>query len=177
MPRARLAVALLAALLGLAACGTPQPTPYQPAGAAGGYAERPIAGGLVEVVFRGNTVTPPERVEAYALYRAAEIAANRGADRLAVLDKTVRENRREVRDYDPWPGYVGYGNRSGVGFGYSVPVYRSRTYSYTTYTAELLVRPLPPGVAPTEPAPLYDVGDLLQRLGPSIQRPLPPPPP
>lgn len=172
-------VLILTALPALAACGTARPTAYAPAGPGSGYAERPIAGGLFEVTFTGNTVTPPERVEAYALYRAAELAANRGADRLAVLDKTLHRQRDVIREYDPWPGYVGYGFGSRVGSAVSVgtrfPLYGPAydRYSYTRYRAELLVRPLPPGVPAEQGAVIHSVPGLLQQLGPLIQRPLP----
>lgn len=170
---------MLVAVPALAACGTAQPTAYAPAGPGGGYAERPIAGGLFEVTFAGNSVTSPERVEAFALYRAAELAADRGADRLAVLDKTLHRQREIIREWDPWPGYVGYGfgsrSGSGVSVGTRFPLYgpRSNRYSFTRYRAELLVRPLPPGVPADTGAVIHSVPGLLQQLGPMIQRPLP----
>ncbi|MEQ8964688.1 MAG: hypothetical protein RID91_02585 [Azospirillaceae bacterium] len=162
----------------LAACAAPQPTAYRPATNGTGYADRAVTSEIVEVRFEGNRLTDRGTVESYALYRAAEVAAVHGADRIAILDKTVEENRRTVRDYDPYPFGFGYGYTSGgrhvVGTRYGFPIYaRPRDYSYTSYAAELLVRLIPPSAPNPDDAPVRDVATILQTLGPAIRRPAP----
>jgi len=162
----------------LAACAAPQPTAYGPATNGTGYVDRAVTSEILEVRFEGNRLTDRDTVESYALYRAAEVAAVHGADRIAILDKTVEENRRTVRDYDPYPYGFGYGYTSGgrhvVGTRYGFPIYaRPRDYSYTTYAAELLVRLIPPSAPNPDDAPVRDVATILQTLGPTIRRPAP----
>jgi len=182
MPLARLAPLGLVLAVALAACAAPQPTPYRAAANGTGYTDRAVTSEILEVRFEGNRLTSRETVEQYALYRAAEIAAVNGADRLAILDKTVEEQTRTVRDYDPYPFGFGYGYSSSgrrvVGASYRVPVYatRARDYTSTTYAAELLVRLVAPGAPNPDDAPVRDVATILRTLGPAIVRPASPAP-
>jgi hypothetical protein len=66
-----LAVALATALGGCA-------TGYGKSGLTGGYWDKPGPGELVEVGFDGNGYIAAEKVEVYLLFRAAEIARQRG---------------------------------------------------------------------------------------------------
>ena len=63
----------------LAACATS--TPYQPASKPGGFdgfSQTLIENDRARVTFGGNSLTERETVENYLLYRAAEIAVERG---------------------------------------------------------------------------------------------------
>src|SRR3546814_320936 len=127
---------VLVALL-LAACSTPQPSLYAPIDDNDGYAEEELGKGLFRVSFQGNGVTSRERAEDYALYRAAELTLELGAERFAVHDRLTERFTKVTRDtYDPFPyyGYGAYWYRRPY-FGHPSP----HTYRYkrTTYLAEL----------------------------------------
>lgn len=72
----------------LAACS--QATPYQPASSGsaihGGYSQQLIALNHYRVRFHGNSLTSRETVEAYLLYRAAELTIEQGGDWFTMLD-------------------------------------------------------------------------------------------
>ncbi|RVQ69598.1 hypothetical protein EKN06_05395 [Croceicoccus ponticola] len=101
------ALSLVAVMLGCA-----HPTPYQPESAssaiAGGYSDERLAEGRYRVKFSGNSLTSRETVEAYLLYRAAELTVQQGYDWFAIIDremdhKVTREIRRDPF-YRPWYG-------------------------------------------------------------------------
>lgn len=104
-------LAALAMALGLAACATP--TPYQPnvpgQAASGGFSERQLEPDRWLVTFQGNTLTSRETVEAYLLFRAAELSVEQGADWFEIVDKhTDKDQRTYVYPdplYHPWYGY------------------------------------------------------------------------
>ncbi|MGE0664807.1 MAG: hypothetical protein AB7H66_04705 [Hyphomonadaceae bacterium] len=71
-------VAALCAGTMLAACATPGL--YQARAGEGGYAETRISDARWHVEFVGDTVSSPETVETYLLYRSAELTLERGYD-------------------------------------------------------------------------------------------------
>ncbi|QZH76507.1 MAG: hypothetical protein JY451_01995 [Erythrobacter sp.] len=98
--------------------GCATPTPYQPEIAhsqvRGGYSDQQLAPDRYRVTFHGNSLTSRETVEAFLLYRAAELTVASGADWFAVIDReTDHTITREIRRdplYDPWfgPAYGGW---------------------------------------------------------------------
>jgi len=98
-------VLILAALVGvLAACATA--TPYQPAtGGSYGFSEQQIENDRVRITFRGNSVTDRETVEAYLLYRAAEVTLQNGYDYFVVSD---RDTESRTRLQSTGPHYSGF---------------------------------------------------------------------
>ncbi|WP_324827705.1 CC0125/CC1285 family lipoprotein [Qipengyuania zhejiangensis] len=106
-----------AAALAVSVAGCAHPTPYQPqsasAGMSRGYSDERLAEGRYRVSFSGNYLTSRETVEAYLLYRAAELTVEQGYDWFSVIDReTSHKVRREIRRdplYTPWHGsYYGY---------------------------------------------------------------------
>jgi len=94
MIRKALFGAVLASVIGLAACET-GPTPYQPAaGAERGYAETKIETNRYRISFKGNSVTDKETVENYMLYRAAELTLQNGYDNFTIADRDTDKNTR-----------------------------------------------------------------------------------
>lgn len=92
-------------LLSLAACAGARPSPYQAFDGRYGFSERTI-GDATEVHFSGNSVTPRETVEAFALYRAAEVTVASGFERFAVIGNEVEQTTNRYYSsnyYDPWP--------------------------------------------------------------------------
>ena len=163
--------ALLAALcvLFLAACA--QPTPYQPATDGFGFSQQRIEENRFRINFSGNSVTPLPVVEDYMLYRAAEITVDRGYDYFEISDKDINKRTRYVATYvDPIGGYYWRRYpRYAVGTGISTGTYRPID-SYTSSANVVLFK----GQKPADNPDAYDARDVIQRLGPTIRRPLPP---
>ncbi len=112
----------------LAACATT--TPYQAAtkpGGFDGYSQTMLENDRARVSFGGNSLTDRETVENYLLYRAAEIAVERGFNYFTLAEReTEAKKRAHVSPrfglYDPYFNYSFYRPR----FGWS-PYHR---YSY-----------------------------------------------
>lgn len=94
------------AAIGLAACETPQPTAYQPAGGPRGvgFSEVRIEPGRYRISFKAGDGASPARARDLALRRAADLAVADGFDWFRV--------------YDQRTGFVGgNGPRIGLGVG------------------------------------------------------------
>lgn len=126
----------------LVACATA--TPYQPASKPGGFdgfSQTMIENDRARVTFGGNSLTKRDTVENYLLYRAAEMAVERGFDYFELQQRDIEQNKRVsvtpgigFNGYDPYFGYSFYrprygwsrpyaysrfgGYRRGAGFGY-----------------------------------------------------------
>lgn len=101
----RLMLPALAAL-SLAACETPQPTVYQPAGGPRGvgFSEERIEPGRYRISFKAGNGAPPLQAQDLALRRAADLALADGYDWFRVYDRHM--------------GFVGgNGPRIGLGVG------------------------------------------------------------
>ncbi len=110
-----LVIAASAAML--AACATT--TPYQPASKPGGfdgYSQTMLDNSTARVTFGGNSLTNRETVENYLLYRAAEMAVERGHEYFSLVNQDTEKNTRV--SYNPRPGY-GYGAYGDPYFRYS----------------------------------------------------------
>ena len=116
----------LALTAGLAACATP--TPYQPnipgQATSGGYSEVRLEPERWRVTFAGNSLTSRETVEAYLLFRSAELTVQQGYDWFEIVDRHTDRNAHTYVQpdplYHPWYGYGGwrptwryYGHRFG----------------------------------------------------------------
>lgn len=119
-----------ASALTLMACATA--TPYQPASTPGGYdgfSQQMIENDRARITFGGNSLTQRDTVENYLLYRAAEMAVERGFETFTLQERDIEENKR-VRvtqtaglGYDPYFGYSFYNPRRGW----------SRAYPYSRF--------------------------------------------
>jgi hypothetical protein len=114
MAKKSAAVAVALALAGvLAGCATP--TPYQPnipgQQTSGGYSEVRIEANRWRVNFSGNSVTARETVEAYLLFRAAELTLQQGYDWFSIADRNTENKGYAYIEPDPffYPWYGGYG--------------------------------------------------------------------
>lgn len=162
---ARFAGFIVAALL-VAACAGPQPSFYAPKDGRDGYVEEELPKGLYIVSFQGNSVTSRKRAEDYALYRAAELTIEMGAEAFVVHDKLTEQLTRVTRDvtYGPW-GYPGYRHRT---YGYRSPRVIKR--ESTTFLAQLTIEPYS-GPAPSEGFQRHAARAVLDRLAAEILRP------
>ena len=115
---------MAASALALMACATA--TPYQAASEPGGFdgfSQQMIENDRARITFGGNSLTKRDTVENYLLYRAAEMAVERGFDTFTLQEREVEANKR-VRvtpgfgGYDPYFGYSFYRPRFGWSRGY-----------------------------------------------------------
>lgn len=88
------AIVLFTVLLG--ACATE--TPYKPADSRGdyGYTETPLGDNRYRITFVGNSTTPAETVQDYALLRAAELTLTKGYDWFETADRNEDKNVRST---------------------------------------------------------------------------------
>jgi len=109
----------------LAACATS--TPYQAASKPGGFdgfSQTMIENDRARVTFGGNSLTDRETVENYLLYRAAELAIERGFESFTLNERNTEEKtRRNVTPaysglYDPYFNYSFYRPSYGWSRGY-----------------------------------------------------------
>jgi hypothetical protein len=117
-------LALAASAAILAACATT--TPYQPASKPGGFdgfSQTMIENDRARVTFGGNSLTERETVENYLLYRAAEMAVERGFDTFTLAERAVEEKKRvrvspSAGLYDSYFDYSFFRPRYGWSHGY-----------------------------------------------------------
>lgn len=181
-------LALLAALL--VSCS--QATPYQPESASsavrGGYSHERLGPDMYRVRFHGNALTSRETVEAYLLYRAAELTIEQGGDWFAILDReTERTITREIRrdplyrpwygpDYGLWLPYWSYRVR-GRGWIYWDPWHADPFWAdgldrreVEEFEASADIR-IARGRVPADDPRAYDARRVLADIGPRVVRP------
>jgi hypothetical protein len=190
---AKTILAVAAALVlagGLAACETA--TPYQPnipgQAASGGYSEIRLEPDRWRVTFTGNSLTSRETVEAYLLFRSAELTVQQGYDWFNIVDRhTDRQARTYVEPdplYHPWYGYGywrPYWRYYGRGFGWRAwdpwwggPFWADsvnvQTIQKFEATAEIQMHH---GAKPADDPAAFDAHAVIDNLRPRIQYPAP----
>jgi hypothetical protein len=146
--------------IALSGCAGLKETPYQPENNAG-YGYRTVQTGPQSymISFAGNRATPQETVEAGMLYRAAELAREKGYQRFALMERTLQVlQREEQRFIGPYPYYRDYRYPYGR-YPYYYPPYYYREVRYRAVGSVYLFRDEPPGRA----AGIYEVEDILSR--------------
>lgn len=164
--------ALVAIVMGLAACVTP--TPYQPAPPDGfGYSEVRLDQNKYRVSFRGNALTKRETVEDYLLYRAAELTMQNGFTHFLIIGRDTEAKT----SYRYW--IDSYGGRGWFYHGFPGwrrdPFYDPFGPSYdvqpvTTYTATAEIILVKSAVQDGE-ARAFDAQQVLAAVGPRVVRP------
>ncbi|BFT30010.1 hypothetical protein D210916BOD24_11860 [Alteromonas sp. D210916BOD_24] len=86
-----IAIALGLTLSGCSSTPVAAPTPYKSATskAGYGYSSEKVQENEYKVLFKATDKTPADKVQQYALYRAAEIAQNQGYSHLTIVKTTV----------------------------------------------------------------------------------------
>lgn len=79
------------AMVGCSSTPVATPTPYKSAStkAAYGYSSEKISESEYKILFKATDKTPADKVQQYALYRAAEIAQKQGFNYLAIVKTNV----------------------------------------------------------------------------------------
>lgn len=190
MAKRSAALAAALALAGvLAGCATP--TPYQPnipgQAQSGGYSEVRIEPNRWRVTFSGNSLTSRETVEAYLLFRAAELTTQQGYDWFSIADRHTQNNGYAYVEpdplYHPWYGPYGFWRPSwryyGHGFGWRTwdpfwggPFWADsvdiRTVDRYEATAEVFMGK---GAKPADDPRAFDARQVIANLQPRIKYP------
>ncbi len=138
---------LAASVTVLTACAST--TPYQPASKPGGYdgySQTMLDNSRARITFGGNSLTDRDTVENYMIYRAAEMAVERGFDTFALVNRDTEKNSRVnispaynygLGRYDPYFRYSFFRPRLGWSafdrFSYFRRPYRSRGFGFMGY--------------------------------------------
>jgi len=179
-------IALALSALAIAS-GCTTPTPYQPLGtrgaAAGGYSDQRIEANRFRVSFSGNTMTTRETVEAFLLFRAAELTTTNGYDWFVMADRDTEKKSRTTVDQPFSPGPLGYWGPSwryrGAGFGWrgwdpywGDPFWDRqidvRTVDRYEASAEIVMGR---GPKPADNPRAFNARAVMSNLGPRIQTP------
>lgn len=116
-------LAIAASITVLAACAST--TPYKPASQPGGfdgYSQTMLDNSTARITFGGNSLTNRETVENYMLYRAAEMALERGHEHFSLVNRDTEKDTRVSyrpngstfgRGYDPYFRYSFFQPRTG----------------------------------------------------------------
>lgn len=166
---ARAALLLVLSLAGCTAATVP-PTPYKaaPPGGGSGYSEVWRGERVAEVRFAGNWRTDRQTVEDALLYRAAELAEQRGAPRFAVRDRLIERKVTETLETPPFPSWWYRDRYRWPGYGYPYPPH---IRTWTTYTGTLEMELLEAGDAPPGDAVVHDTAEVVARLAPRVVPP------
>ena len=125
-------ITIAAAAAFLTAC-TVSPTPYQVEGEGGGYSEQQIEDNRYSVKFVGNTATPRDTVEEYALFRAAEVTLENGHDYFKVVSREIEPVVNSRGGVFPRIGIGLGGGNVGVGVSTGIGGGGRADYSYAAY--------------------------------------------
>jgi hypothetical protein len=155
----------IAILLGLVACTT-SPTPYRAATDDLGYRDQQIESNRYRVSFAGNAATARDKVQDYALYRAAELTLASGNDYFKVASRNTDSRATGVGG--PQIG-VGVGGGSG-GLGIGLSSILGGGYAENNYTVSMDILVFQGTKPPADPD-AYDAREVVRRLEPTIQRP------
>jgi hypothetical protein len=161
----------LISMLLLSSCATP--ALYQPSSEGNaGYRERKLDHNKYRIVFTGNNVTPREIVEIYLLYRAAEVTLENSYEYFLVNEQQMDTKTSYYSSAPAFYSSYGVGRRR-----YAFPYYASG-YSWAAssgvqtqdrYEAIAYIT-LYKDKAKEEKPEFYNAREVLENLGPSIQR-------
>lgn len=184
---------MTALALTLGACSSTGPY-YQPIASShpnrGGYAEVRLGADRYEVLFVGNKLTSREQVETYLLYRAAELTLLQGYDWFVIEQQGVEHTVEQqvwadphyspwfARNYGYWRPYWRYygptlGWRSWYPYGRD-PFWADHIDVRTVESFEVKANiRMGRGPAPASGPTAFIAREVIDRLGPRIQRPKP----
>lgn len=153
---------LLGAVLALMLAACSSPTPYRAASDGYGYREQQLETNRYRVSFAGNAATPPDTVENYALFRAAELTLASGHDYFKVVSRSSEARASGVSGPRIGVG-VGTGG-SGLGIGVSSILGGGYADDHAVFMDVLMFA----GEKPADDPDAYDAREVIQRLRPTL---------
>ncbi len=155
----------------LSGCASNLPA-YRPYSDGAGYQDKRIEENRFALSFIGNSSMTAETTENYLIYRAAEISSATGYDYFILHDKNTKQMSR-YRYFPYSHNRYGYYNSWGYGYGHHNYDYYDYCCPYSWYevSAEVLMYE---GQKPESDLNAYDSQQVLEYLGPTIQRNLKP---
>lgn len=149
-------VALFAVLV-LAACATS----YQPMGFTGGYEETQYAPDVWQVDFRGNGYTSRQRVQDFAMLRAADLTLQSGAKYFVIISAAGYSS---IGSYttpttSTTTGNVNFYGNSAYGSS-TTTTYGGQTYTYSKAAVQLQIKTFTGKPGPEVTAALFDAAFL-----------------
>jgi hypothetical protein len=155
------------AMLSLLACAS-APTPYHEATGRYGYRDQQLESNRYRVSFAGNSATPLDSVQDYALYRAAELTRASGHDHFKVVGRSTDTRSSGAGGPRIGVGVGSGGSGSGLGVGLSSILGGGGFADDYTVTMDILMLD---GEKPAADPDAYDAREVLRRLEPTIRRP------
>ena len=151
------------AVLALAACATV--TPYQPLSDGKGYAEQKLETNRYRVRFTGSGKTPRETVENYLMFRAAELTLQNGYGHFLVAARDTEAP--PARNGNSGGVSIGFGSGgySGIGIGLGTVIGGGDEARLAQMDVLMFAGP-----KPANRADAFDAREVLNNLGPVIQR-------
>ncbi|MAN66927.1 MAG: hypothetical protein CME91_09805 [Hyphomonadaceae bacterium] len=166
--------AFAAAALVLGACATS--TPYAPMDGRYGYAEQRIETNRYRVAFHGNSSTSRETVEAFLLYRAAELTLENGFDYFLVVERDTDVTRTYTStgpDRSVY-GYYRQGYHRFPYYAYGYPwSYDATVREHRRFEANAYIQ-MHKGEKPKGDIRAFDARDVIKNLRPGVQKSLTP---
>jgi hypothetical protein len=136
-------------------------TPYQPKGFTGGYSQVQLDNTSVRVEFKGNGYTSRERVEAFVLYRCAELTIERGYDYFVLYRGDTESQQQTVQTA---PGtFNATTTGSGSHYSTSGTYTPGQTVTFNRRTATAVIKMFK-GEKPTDQPGAYVARDLVDNL-------------
>jgi hypothetical protein len=155
------------AMLSLAACAA-APTLYREADGGFGYRDQQLESNRYRVSFAGNSATPLDSVQDYALYRAAELTLASGHDYFKVVERSTDTRSSGVGGPRIGVGVGSGSSGSGLGVGVSSILGGGGFADDYTVTLDVLMFD---GEKPAADPDAYDAREVLRRLEPTVRRP------
>jgi hypothetical protein len=154
----RKALSAMAVSLALAACATK----YQEMGFSGGVAAEPVMTDVYRIVARGNGYTTPDRVQDFALMKAAETTLGAGGNYFVIINEADRTNVATGQT----PGFAQTNVVGHTAFTTYTP---GATYNTVKPGEAVLIRVL--RLAANQPAPpgAFPAQDIVNTIGPRLR--------
>jgi hypothetical protein len=163
------AAALALALMAAGCAGGPGGGgAYGPSTGGAGYAETRIERDRFQVRFRGTSSMRRDRVELYALHRAAELTLAEGGGHFVVVDRAVEADERVVTTQSfRFSDYYYSRRRPRGGFGFAPSGVTAQAITRYDAILEIVIGE---GPKPEGAVEAYDAQEVLALLGPQIRR-------
>jgi hypothetical protein len=151
-------IAIIAGAVLLAACATK----YQEMGFGGGVTAEPVMTDVYRITARGNGYTSVDRVQDFALLKAAETTVSAGGNYFVIVSEADRTNVVTGQT----PGYVQTNVVGSTAFTTYTP---PGTYSFVKPGEAVLIRVLRLAANQPPPPGAFSAQDIVSTIGPRLR--------